>query len=123
LDGRQLEVKHPNLILLHTDLRLSTALNTLLDIRLLIQNTKLIISIDELDTSVVPALTGHLILLLELKHVFLNAIDDFLKLSALRFLLGHIALSNTNSVLYLVDLRYYVISDVLHGANVASGIL
>jgi len=72
----ELKVDHPDLFLLLSNLLLSIFQNVLLDVALFIQDAKLIIFVDQLDTHVVSRLTSHLILEDQIVHLFLEGVDD-----------------------------------------------
>jgi len=58
----ELQVDHSNLLFLLADLLLTVLEPVLLDVGLLIQNAQLIVTINQLDTHVVTALAGLLII-------------------------------------------------------------
>ena len=79
----QLQVDHPDLLLLLSDLLLAILEDVLLDVGLLIEDAKFVVSVDELDTHVVATLACLLILVDEVVHVFLQGVDDQVQLVTL----------------------------------------
>ena len=71
------------MLLLLTDFLLSILEDILLNVALLIKNTELIITINELDTHVVSGLTGVLVLIDEVVHFFLERVNDQVQLVTL----------------------------------------
>ena len=70
-----LQVDHSDLFFLLSDLLLAVLEDVLLNVRLFVENTKFIVSVNQLDTHVVSALTCLLILVDKVVHVFLERVD------------------------------------------------
>lgn len=72
----ELQVDHPDLFLLLSDLLLAVLQNVLLDVALLVEDTELIIFVNELNTHVVSRLASHLVLEDQVVHFLLQRVDD-----------------------------------------------
>jgi hypothetical protein len=82
-----LEVDHSDLLLFGANGLLSFLEAVLLDVALLVVDAQLIISIDQLNTHVVPALASHFILVDEVVHLLLKRVNDQVKFVAFIYLL------------------------------------
>ena len=72
----QLQVNHPDLLLLLPNLLLSVLQSIFLDIRLLVQNTQLIVAVNKLDSHVITRFTSLFILVYQVVHFALERVDD-----------------------------------------------
>jgi hypothetical protein len=72
----KLEVDHSNLLLLLTDLLLTVLESILLDVRLLVEDTELIVTVNKLDTHVITTLTSLFVIVDEVVHLTLEGVDD-----------------------------------------------
>ena len=72
----EFQVDHPNLFFLLPDFLFTVLEYVLLDIALLVQNTQLIIFVDELDTHVVSGLASHFIFENQIVHFLLQRVYD-----------------------------------------------
>ena len=88
----QLQVYHPDFLFLLPNLLLSMLQPILLNIRLLIQNTQLVITINKLNTHVIPRFTGLFILIYQVVHLSLQRIDDQVQFITLINLLPNVTL-------------------------------
>ena len=68
----KLEVNHSDRLLFLTDFLLTVLEDILLDVRLLVQDTQLIIPVNQLNTHVVARFAGVLILVNQIIHLFLK---------------------------------------------------
>lgn len=75
-----------------------------LDVGFLIEDAKLIVSIDKLDTHVVSVLTGHLVVVDEVVHLFLELVDDQIEFVTLIDLLRNDSLLALKLLVLLVKL-------------------
>lgn len=68
----QLEFNHPDFLFFLTNFLFTNLKDVLLDVGLLVQNTELIITIDQLDTHVVTGFTSLLVFVDKVVHFFLK---------------------------------------------------
>ncbi len=79
----EFEVDHTDLLLLRADGLFALFETVFLDIALLIVDAELIVTVDQLDTHIVTALTGHLILVDKVIHLLLEGVNDKVEFIAL----------------------------------------
>ena len=79
----ELEVDHADGLLLLTNFLLAVLEDIFLDVRLLVQDTKFIIPVNQLNTHVITRFTGVLILVNQIIHLFLKRVDNQIELVTL----------------------------------------
>jgi hypothetical protein len=78
-----LQADHPDFLFLLPYCLFSLLQSVLLDVTLFVVDAKLVIPVNQLNTHVVSALTGHLILVNQVVHLFLERIDNKVELVTL----------------------------------------
>lgn len=106
----QLKVDHPDLFLFLTNLLLASLEDVFLDVRFFVKDTKLIITVDKLNTHVVSALAGMLVLVDEVVHLFLERVNDQVELVSLVDQLSNCGELLTELELFAVQLRPVLVS-------------
>mmetsp|Transcript_39515 Transcript_39515/g.51732 ORF Transcript_39515/g.51732 Transcript_39515/m.51732 type:complete len:229 (+) Transcript_39515:831-1517(+) len=79
----KLKFDHADLLLLLTDFLLAILEDVLLNVALFVENTELVIAVDQLDTHVVSGLTSVLVLVNQVVHFLLQRVNDQVQLVAL----------------------------------------
>ena len=101
----ELEVDHADGLLLLTDFLFAVLEDILLDVRLFVQDTELIIPVNQLNTHVVTRFTSVLILINQIIHLFLKRVDNQIELVTLVNELSNRRESRTELDLLAVKLR------------------
>ena len=100
------QVDHTDFLLLLSDFNLAILKDVLLNIGLLIENTKFVISIDQSDSHVVTGLTSLLVSVDQVVHLRLKGVNDQVELISLVDVLS-------NNRLLLSELELEVVELVL----------
>jgi hypothetical protein len=93
----KLKVDHSYFFFLGANRLFSILESVFLDVALFIVNAQLIISVNELNTHIVSALTGHFILIYEVIHLFLKRVNNQIQL------ISFVNLLNDNVLFSLVN--------------------